>query len=349
MKTSTTRSFSFAFFAVSIAFVLSLAAAEILVRWQRPQYSYQAQALRDFDSHRLLMRPSYGMTKHPHPDKDELVSVRYDQNGLRLSSGPSAYKFSKAWGFFGDSYVENLRIHQDELFTSHLALALQDKQRGIFNFGVEGYGPDQSYLAYLDFPEKDRLKKVFYVFCHNDLANLSQNKIFDLQGGQLVAQLKSEVPLWKRFIGQFYLTYFVLDQVHQWQGRNTKKFFDADSAYTDIPWLGSGALQLRYLRRERKALDVGLKELKLLKAILKNWRAEVEERGGEFEVVVLPDRRSDEMAQGLQTLSERWHFSRGFFLEEFEQQEDWTFENDDHWNELAQKRFADFLLENFKP
>lgn len=343
------RHFLYACLTSFLSLVVCVFFVEFFLRWHRPEYSYQAKALRNFDSHRLLLRPSYGMSTYPHPDREEWVSVRYDGHGLRTLSSPSPYTFSKAWGFFGDSYVENLRIQEDELFTTHLAQKLQAKKTGVFNFGVEGYGPDQSYLTYLDFPFRDRLQKVFYIFCHNDLVNLSQNQIFSLQDQTLVSQLKSELPLWKKMLGQLYLTYFFLESYHQLHGLETKKFFRSSSEHVDTPWLGDAPLQRRYQRRKQKQHKVGLKELKVFKFILKNWRAEVKKRGGEFEVIVLPDRLSHEMALNFKSLSKSWHFTRDYFLEEFEGQHKWTFQNDDHWNELAQKRFASFLLEKFKP
>lgn len=351
MRNQSLSSFFFAFLTIFFALGVGLLTAEVCLRWLRPHYSYQAKALRELDSHRLLIRPSYAMTTYPHPDKDELVRVRYDRHGLRVAAGGPAYQHPQIWGFFGDSYVENLRIQQGQLFIDHLSLALEEQDQGVLNFGVEGYGPDQSYLAYLDFPHKNQLKKVFYIFCHNDLANLVENKIFDLRAGQLKRLLASELPLWKKAIGRFYLTYFALDVFHQWRGRETEKFFRPFSANRTTPWLGRKNLQARHQKRRQGPIHVGAKELKLLKRILVNWREEVESRGGEFEVVVLPDRRSHEVAQSFQGLYDQgnWHFTRSEFFEHFDRQEDWMFENDDHWNELAQKKFADYLLRKFAP
>ena len=61
-------------------------------------------------------------------------------------------------------------------------------------FGVEGYGPGQSFLHYEHFRYADDLDYVFFVYFRNDLNNIHQTGLFDLDDAGRLARNEAISP-----------------------------------------------------------------------------------------------------------------------------------------------------------
>lgn len=336
-------------FAVILGLCLGLFLCEWGLRFLRPQYAYQAQAMTQLDQQRFLVRPADSKTSYPHPDRDEKVAVFYDHYGLRVGSESRKRRFDddqKLWGFFGDSFTENLRISYDDSFTARLEKSLDID---ILNFGVEGYGTDQSYLHYKNFEHKNQLEKVVYLFHFNDLQDVLHNQLFSLEDGRPVSQLKNRVSFIKLFLGQFYLTYFVLDSYYQLKGRSLQPFFSSETKDEFIPLLAETESKKSY--EKRKLVSWDMKEamadenIELVQKLVQLWRDEVHAMNAEFFLVVLPDQKSDALAREVFKDQEDVLYSRAAFLDAFNDPsgQSWSFKNDYHWNEKAQEVFAQWV------
>ena len=185
-------------------------------------------------------------------------------------------------GFFGDSYLHNTLLPVQYSFTEPLHYLLNDGRQDRFtvlNFGVEGYGTAQSYLHYLNFEERQHLDYVFYLFCFNDIEDISNTDLFRLDRGRLINVAASQVNSLLRWLAKLHVTYLVLDV----------------SKSLSITWAEfarnvKGDLLSRY--RQDAALDFSDSDqdegLRIFAAVLRRWKTAVEAAGGEFYVVLLP-------------------------------------------------------------
>lgn len=84
--------------------------------------------------------------------------------------------------FFGDSFVENVRTAVQYSFTEPLDYLLNHGHTrfNVLNFGVDGYGPGQSFLRYEDFRYAKELDHVFFVCSRNDLIDIYTTELFHL-------------------------------------------------------------------------------------------------------------------------------------------------------------------------
>ena len=89
--------------------------------------------------------------------KKEIV-YETDENGNRISSVPINFKSNMTTiAFFGDSFTENRRI--DDRFTiSSMLNELLGSPR-IINFGVDGFGLEQSFQRYLNVEDEITLEQ----------------------------------------------------------------------------------------------------------------------------------------------------------------------------------------------
>ena len=153
----------------------------------------------------------------PHPDFIYTLrpSVTYDFTHDPLNGGQTTRWESNSQAFrgpepraadirvavYGDSNIMARFSPWDETFTARLEAALVDELRSkqtpgspvrrveVVNAGVDGYGPDQSYLkmqAELASLRPDLI--VLDVFADNDFGDLIRNRLFAVRDGELIRQ-----------------------------------------------------------------------------------------------------------------------------------------------------------------
>ena len=100
--------------------------------------------------------------------------VLLDSNGYRPADAKRFGSSDHKIGFFGDSYVEGLQVHDSETFPRLIEAHLKQegKNEVCFNFGVGGTGTYHHYLRYLTVSEQTRLDDVVLCFLpQNDVLN----------------------------------------------------------------------------------------------------------------------------------------------------------------------------------
>ena len=150
---------------LSIFLLLGSVVAETYLRFEG-RYSDLVKV--DLTNSRAIWdRPPNETQLQKHPDLDfdvEIVFNDFQVRNHRGVSGDSLGSYQgRLIGVFGDSFTENRRISDEFTFTSLLDEILKPGYL-VLNFGIDGYGLDQSYLKYLAFRERDRFDHVFYVF-----------------------------------------------------------------------------------------------------------------------------------------------------------------------------------------
>ena len=252
-------------------------------------------------------------------------------------------------GVFGDSYTQAPTLDAPYVFTEPLDYLLnQDGQDGNFtvlNFGVDGYGPAQSYFAYRSFPARERLDYVLFVyFGGNDLPELVHNRLFDLDdGGRLRQSAARGSAWWVPFVSGLHLTYLALDatgSLAPYIAGAARNLFDFGGwrAYRDLP---------------ADLLDHGLE---VFEQLIRRWRREVEESGGKFFVVLLPTQPRFPRVRPLlaQAGAEAWDLNACFeSRDDGHRHRKWwkspyRFEKDSHWNELGNRLAAACLDERLR-
>ncbi len=335
---------------------------EILLRAGH-RYDFVAESLFQVDSTRIWgRRPDVEFTRH-HPDTG--APYRVINNNLAMHQhrriDPVERPGEVRIGFFGDSMTENLRLPAPHAFTEVLdyLLRLRGEDVTVLNFGVDGYGPDQSYLYYRDSSLSRDLDHVVYVFVWNDVMNLYENGLFDLaDDGTLEQHLAPRSPGWIRALGRVHLTYLLLDMRDRLRLRSTPvepRREDASDAEqkrrrSHLRWarrhLDQTAVLLAAEARSGWRSEVARHHVALLRRLVGRWRYEVERAGGRFHVVIAPALWEADYA-GLFEGYDVIDLDAAFRREDLGLA--WKFEKDDHWNELGNLRAAVYLDRHLAP
>ena len=214
-----------------------------------------------------------------HPDTGLPHPLHHNNFGLRQHRNFSAADLSSAInvGFFGDSFVENVRVDAPYSFTEPLDWLLNQGPRrfNVLNFGVEGYGPGQSFLHHEHFRYADDLDYVFFVYCNNDLYNILETELFHLDGEGRLVRNEIKRPAWVRFVSRLHLSYLMLDVI----GRSSF-YHDPEALLRRNPDIPQSRLD--------EAHDVE-KAVAIFRRLVHRWKRVVEENEGVFVVVLLPE------------------------------------------------------------
>lgn len=100
--------------------------------------------------------------------------VLFNSNGYRPADAKRFGSSDHKIGFFGDSYVEGLQVHDSETFPRLIEAHLKQEGKNVacFNFGVGGTGTYHHYLRYLTVSEQTHLDDVVLCFLpQNDVLN----------------------------------------------------------------------------------------------------------------------------------------------------------------------------------
>lgn len=332
---------------------------ELGLRFAHPRYASAAAGEYDRDMLRIWSPRPNRRLMLSHPDTGAEHPVVYNDRALRQSRNFPSLDGAVNVGVFGDSYTENVALPAMHVFTELLDHLLNESGRrfNVLNFGVNGYGTDQSYLHFLDFVRRDRLDHVVYVLCANDLRNIFENELFSLAGdGQLVKSDPTPPGWWVRTLARLHITYLAMDisqrvfaaGSQEWNDHQRvlaeQEMFDAFRDQFETP----RAKQLEASLLEGSKNDDLERTIPIFQTLLERWREASEEIGADFRIVLLPTGREDSVAayidDSFEVISLYHYFDR--VIDEY----DWTdirFENDRHWaergNMLAARRLYRLL------
>jgi hypothetical protein len=331
-----------------IAMALSLLVAETALRIEGRYNDLVKQALVPSPA---IWEPAANQIEfRPHPDLNVPIEIRFDKDGIRNHAKSSTREKRNIIGFFGDSFVENRRVEDRFSFTSILDVAGRPGAR-IVNYGVDGYGLDQSYLRYKKYENHD-IHDVVYVFCENDLRNLYETGLTELTDKGDIAFISRKTNLFYHLIGRFRITYLVISAYYklrelaysawtgkwEWKSLRSERFLPEDyrarsqDQYAD-------AITTDFLSGRTSPDTLRLSEKFLI--LLRKWKREVEASNRTFSVLVLPRKIDDAVATKLfRNFDVNVVHSIGYF----ENCENWRFRNDGHWNEHGNEKVAELIM-----
>ena len=242
-----------------VSCMAGLALCEASLRLFYPKYLHVAESrfsTRDPNPNsRNLIRHPDTLTLHPYHHNNLALRQHRNFNEADLASAINI-------GVFGDSFVENGLMAASYSFTEPLDYLLNQRRQSfnVLNFGVQGYGPGQSFLRYEHFRYAEHLDHVFFVYHQSDLENLSATELFRLDDtGQLVRNEGIRKTWWAPLIGRLHISYLILDV--------------------------SG----RLFPFRQRSLSRDLKNLRtLLVQVIRHWKHLAEDYGSTFSVVLLP-------------------------------------------------------------
>lgn len=333
---------------VFLSLLISFLAVELSLRIFYPKYQYAAESNFELNTLRIYSRRANVRSERRHPDSAIAHPVIYNNLGLRQHRNFTENDLESAvnLGFFGDSFTENLRLPVPYSFTEvfDYLLNINNKRFNVLNFGVDGYGIDQSYLYYRDSEFSHHLDYVFYVLSANDLRNIYENNLFTVDdSGFVVQNTFPGTPWWIKVASKFYITYFVIDHIQRMFHSVNHLAYDKKLLYEEYQgWFVKERLHSQRADAIESDLARGQdnKDLRnsitIFEYLLEQWRKLVEGNGGKFFVVLLPRSTENLFAT---MISEDFNVIN--LYEEFNEviedynYSDWRFRNDDHWNEAA--------------
>ena len=342
---------------VLASLLFSAVVIELALRFVYPVYESAARVQYDRDDLRIWAPRANRRSLMPHPDTGVEHLVITNNLALRQSRDFSDLAAAANIGFFGDSYTVNNRLPAPYSFTEPLDYLLNQGGMpfNVLNFGVNGYGTDQSYLAYKAFAQRKQLAKVFYLLCANDLRNVYESNLFSLDPqGELVGNAVPERHWWVRPLSRLHITYLFLDLRQRFlyaQRDNAEEYRKALERRAMVEAHRERTHTERAEQLEESLLrgqdnDDLARTVLVFQRILEQWQREVQADGGEFYVVLLPTGREEIFTPLLQ---DRF---RVISLLELLRRADPAFEmknvafkNDSHWAEEGNRLAALYLYE----
>ena len=302
---------------------VGLLLCEVSLQLFYPKYRPLVEAQFRLDMRRLFDRIPDSRDMQTHPDTVVPHAVHHNNLALRQHRNFSEADLASAIniGVFGDSFVENVFMAAPYSFTEPLDYLLNQRRQSfnVLNFGVNGYGPGQSFLRYEHFRYAEHLDHVFFVYHQSDLENLSATELFRLDDtGQLVRNEGIRKTWWAPLIARLHISYLILDVSGRW-----------------FPF------RQRSLSRDLKNLRT------LLVQVTRHWKHLAEHHGSTFSVVLLPTQPEPVLsdlltAEGVEVIDLYDCFrdvdpahSRRLWS-----QSPYTFKNDGHWNEAGNRLAA---------
>ena len=321
---------------------------EFSLRWFFPKYQNAATSFFERDVQRIVSRKPYKHAYQRRPDRKVLHRVRYNNYGMAhsLDLDPAELEQGLVIGIFGDSFIENLRIRGGYPLTQVLQHLLNVHRLNtyVLNFGVDGYGTDQSFLYYKSSELSPYIDQAYYFACVNDIRNLFENQLFAINEKGVLEQrpLPHPNPLLK-FISHYHTTYLILDG---WNRINPEHVFTNNNIYDTY---AKTQLHQEQISRHHveiiSALDKAVKEnanttevlyySQVFTGLLKTWTKLAQERGHSFHTVLLP--RKEEQAikhlvpQETPMIDLYSEFTQR--LSDYNYATDAKFVTDDHWDE----------------
>lgn len=284
----------------------------------------------------LFERPKNSIYKNLHPDTGEIISIKYDNEGIRNFDSLNTYQKKNIIAFFGDSHTENINIKNKMTFIDLLQKNYTDYN--FVNYGVGNYSLDQIIIRYNKF-KSHNIQKVFYVFCSNDLDHLERGLI-KIERNQLVVN-KIESPKIVRLIGKFHITYLMIDSFYSLRALLYDNFTKIDKE--NYP----SFLASKYLRTVKNFDGYNYtKNRKLFIKFINYFNEAAHNDNREFYIIILPLKSEDRAFKNIFNLdTKKFNIINLYEIsghdEEFEKKI--RFKNDGHFNENGQKYIAELL------
>jgi len=336
---------------------VTLGVGEIGLRLFYPKYEIAAEAQFKPDSLRITSRsPNTRRTVH-HPDNGSTHLVIYNNHGMRQHRNFMDSDLDDAVnvGFFGDSYTENVLLPGPYSFTEPLdyLLNLGSRRFNVLNFGQDGYGTGQSYIAYQHQELAKHLDHVYYIFCINDIRNIYENDLFYIDAkGELWRNPVLESPWWIKLVSRLHVTYLLQDGYYRlnprknaWEGLDARILQEkhADN-YVRKRKHSERAKSVEHDMLSHKENEDVRRSLAIFRAILRGWKELAAANGSSFSIVLLPTGRGsvikDHIDDDIPVVDLYELFSDRFPDYNYR---DWAFDNDRHWAEAANSMAASFL------
>ena len=330
---------------------------ETFLRVFFPQFGFAANGNLNAHALRVFAPTANRHLAFTHPDTGVEHGVAYNNQAMRYSRDITwqAVSTHRNVGIFGDSFTDNRHLETPYGYVELLdSLMYQHPGRSrpvnVLNFGVAGYGTDQSYLHYMGRCDQVPMEVVVYTFCSNDLPDISNNHLFEAgSDGDL-----KRLPVLHRspvmaFLARWHLTYVFVkahavlknkpgDGQDNWVRAMNRSMRSERNAAAEKPvsralWEANPESIPRD-EEEQAAYD---QTVRVFQGILRTWEAEVNKRGARFVVVLLPTERSRAWRGliaaecGVVDLSERFSAQ----IEDYRYEEHIRMKNDGHWNEYG--------------
>ncbi len=334
---------------VVVSVLVALIASELIVR-ATGRYADVA-GMEIGGTNKIWERYASFSDRKLHPDTYRLVHIEFNAFGARASSQTDNRLGAVNVGVFGDSFTENRSMGNKFSFTS--VMNELSEHMHFHNFGVSGYGLEQSFQNWLDKRNVLDMKVVLYLFCANDLGNTHTVQLFDRKkmSKGIVENIASlTIPLHIRVLSKSHIIYLFVEgynkaktilsperaiySMEQYLQRVGSKYSAAkpDKNQRDY-WQYGYKLARDYLSSSpsKQTLDT----VEHFQNTLKVWKDMVEESGGVFYFVSLA--RKEELLLSTRIVSNQIALIQLESNDAIEllRNYPWKFENDGHWNEYG--------------
>ena len=326
-----------------VSCLVSISLCEVSLRLFYPKYRHLAEAQFSRDATRIWARRANNRDWSSHPDTSVPHAYHHNNHALRQHRDFSEtdLAFATNIGVFGDSFVENVGMDAPYSFTEPLDYLLNQgrKRFNVLNFGVAGYGTDQSFLHYEHFPYAEKLDYVFYVYYGDDLNDIYYSGLFSLDDTGHLARREALPSQWALFMNRFHIPYLILDVAGRLstsiEERAVNKKLKRERS-------------LRTRKNPRLLSETEKNSTAIFQQLIRRWKSLVERHGNTFYVVPLPDRPLDPLVsaflreEGVNVVNLYDCFGhrdpahlRGAWAES-----PYRFRNDAHWNEAGNQLAA---------
>jgi hypothetical protein len=298
-------------------------------------------------SNTIYSKPGLSTDYQMHPDLKTTTTLRYDALGIRNEKQIDPKRTINAVGFFGDSFTENRYI--EERFTLTGLLSEYEDQERFFNFGIAGYGIDQSFQRWRNYSPTINFSDVVYIFYHNDITDILQTNLFIVSNAKDTVTLTNRIDHGDydtastsilRLLGKLRITYLALDAYYQLRGR---LYPEADWPRRLADYFGNNAADLHQKnirdKLSKKSANRAEESVLLFKTVLAAWKLESEAAGSRFHILVLPIPGEHEILA--RTLGSDYELYDVIFSSDTTNSifpantYPLQFDNDDHWNEFG--------------
>ena len=327
---------------------------EVSLRIFHPKYRDLADAQFQSDAMRIFARKPNGRRLSHHPDTRLSHPLYHNNFGLRQHRDFRESDLAAAAniGVFGDSFTENIKMAAPYSFTEPLDYLLNlagEDRFNVLNFGVAGYGTGQSFMHYTSFSGRAwDFDQVLYVYCHNDLRDIYRSGLFHLdEAGRMVQAEAVRERWWVPLVGRLHVTYLILDAIGRVSliaeqavstNEHLRRGFNDRRGGVDDTFLSlTRSFQQGDLTFENQQI------LEIFRQLIRRWKNSVEDNGGAFSIVLLPDHAPHSYvvdsirAEGIETIDLYACFNESdpAFSETRWRESSYRFRNDAHWNETG--------------
>ena len=314
---------------ITLSIGVSFVIGEFVLRTFFPTKYYDAfTATNVVDSTKIWAPPTNTTNMYRHPDTGRPIPLVRNNLGIRAQRDISAVDLENSvnLAFFGDSATANIRLIAPHTFSEVLGYLLNagSEKFEVLNFGVDGYGPAQSYVRYreLDGDIRKQLKSVVYLLYENDLKDLLAHKLasLDSSGKVVIVPKFPRIPEFLRGATRLHMTYLIVDAANRISG--IRAAFENEKGQT--------------AEAKQKSNRYYKSSLALLNATLLQWQGDVEAAGGRFYVAVYPKEKLRTLRRDLDgrlTTVDMHSFFSGMMPDY--RHDMIQFKNDGHWNEAG--------------